>query len=166
MEVINFLINISPIALAFLIIGLIFVIFEMFHPGLSAPGIVGSILLIVGIVLTAKTFIEGVILVIIILTILGIALSIVIHSFSKGHLSKVLVLNEISKKESDLLEFDDMQYFVGKEGKSITVLRPSGIGDFDGIRLDVITEGEFIEKNCNIEVSRIDGKKIIVKQIK
>jgi membrane-bound ClpP family serine protease len=166
MDTISFLFNITPVALVFLIVGLCLVIFEMFHPGLSAPGILGCILLILGVIVTAKSFLEGMILVIMILAVLGIALSIVVHSVTKGHLSRVLILSETSKKESDSTKFDDMQYFVGKEGKTLTTLRPSGMADFDGVRLDVITEGDFIEKDRSVNVIRIDGKKIIVKENK
>lgn len=52
---------------------------------------------------------------------------------------------------------------VGHEGKTLSVLRPSGIGDFDGVRLNVVTEGEFIENGTPIRIVRVEGGKIVVK---
>ena len=49
------------------------------------------------------------------------------------------------------------------EGKTLSVLRPSGIGDFDGMRLNVVTEGEFIENGTPIRIVRVEGGKIVVK---
>lgn len=46
------------------------------------------------------------------------------------------------------------------------MLRPSGIGDFDGVRLNVVTEGEFIENGVAIRIARVEGGKIVVKAIK
>ena len=53
-----------------------------------------------------------------------------------------------------------------KKGIAISTLRPSGICEFDGVRLDVITEGEFIEIGTNVVVSKIDEGHIIVRPIK
>ena len=55
---------------------------------------------------------------------------------------------------------------VGHEGRTRSVLRPSGIGDFDGVRLNVVTEGEFIENGVAIRIARVEGGKIVVKAIK
>jgi len=166
MYVFSFLVHLDPLAAICLISGVILVIFEMFHPGLAAPGIFGSILLILGVVLSAKTPMDALILIIIILAILGIALTIVIHSVTKGHLSKVLILSETSKRESERQILDDLVYFIDKECTSITPLRPSGIADFNGVRLDVISTGEFIEKDKKLIILKVDGKKIVVKEVK
>ena len=58
-----------------------------------------------------------------------------------------------------------MQVLVGKCGRTTSVLRPSGIGDFDGVRLNVVTEGEYLENGTAIRIVRVDGGRIVVKQI-
>ncbi|MCX7727384.1 MAG: hypothetical protein N2053_11125 [Chitinispirillaceae bacterium] len=49
-------------------------------------------------------------------------------------------------------------------GVTITDLHPTGIALFNGKRYDVISRGEFIEKNSSIEILSIEGNKIIVKK--
>ena len=56
-----------------------------------------------------------------------------------------------------------MQVLVGKRGVTTSVLRPAGIGDFDGVRLNVVTEGGFIERGMPIEIVSVQGARIVVK---
>jgi len=51
---------------------------------------------------------------------------------------------------------------LGKEGIAITNLRPSGTAEFEGIKYDVITEGEFISFGSAVRVLRTVKSKIIV----
>jgi len=50
-------------------------------------------------------------------------------------------------------------------GTSLTMLRPSGTAIIDNQRYDVVTDGEFIEKDSAIIVNQIDGNRIIVRKV-
>lgn len=165
MSVITLLTSINLVAAICLIAGLVFVIIELAHPGISFPGILGGILIVVGFVLTVKTIMDVIILAILVLAVLGIALSIVVHSATKGHLSRVLVLSESLDKEAKNTINNDLQYFIGREGITLTPLRPSGSTDFDGVRLDVISAGEFIEKGRTVRIVRMDDGKFVVEEL-
>ena len=52
---------------------------------------------------------------------------------------------------------------LGKVGVSITALRPSGIAEIGGARLDVMTSGEFIAPSTAIEVTDVKGLHILVR---
>jgi Membrane-bound serine protease (ClpP class) len=54
---------------------------------------------------------------------------------------------------------------MGKEGISTTVLRPSGVVDFDGVKIDVVTEGEFILQGRNVKVIKVGGSSIVVREM-
>jgi len=58
---------------------------------------------------------------------------------------------------------DDKSEYIGKTGKALTPLRPVGAAIIDGKRIDVVTEGELIERDTQIEVIRVEGNKIFVK---
>lgn len=147
------------------ILGFILVVIEMFHPGFGAPGIIGGILLILGVILTATSFLEAFIMIIIILAILGVALTIVLQSVTKGRLSKNLILQNTQKKEEGYIGTEDLKYFLEKEGKTLTVLRPSGLADFQGVKLDVVSEGEFISKDVKVKIVKVEGRRIVVRAI-
>jgi len=61
-----------------------------------------------------------------------------------------------SAPESDLR-------WLGKRGRATTPLRPAGIADIEGARVDVVSEGELIEPGTPIEVARVDGNRIVVR---
>lgn len=147
------------------ILGFLLVIVEMFHPGIGAPGIAGGLLLVLGVVLIAKSVIEVLTLLIIIIAILGIALAIVLQSVTKGKLNKNLILHEFQEKDAGYIGTEDLNYFLGHEGVTLTILRPSGTADFDGIKLDVVSEGEFIQKEKKVKIIKVQGRRIVVKEI-
>ncbi len=152
------------VSLLCLITGLVLVIVEMFIPGFGVPGITGLILLVIGVVLYAKSPLQALIMVVIILAILGVALTLVLQSASKGHLSRHLVLQERLEDDVRFSAADDLNYFVGNEGITLTVLRPSGTANFDGVKLDVVSDGEFIPKQSTVIITKIEGHRIVVKQ--
>ena len=51
---------------------------------------------------------------------------------------------------------------VGKHGTTQSPLRPSGIALIDGKRVDVVSEGEFIDRDTAIEVTHTEGARIVV----
>ncbi len=60
---------------------------------------------------------------------------------------------------------EDYAQYLGQTGKAISTLRPAGIGIFDHKRLDVVAEGEFIEKDSPIKVVKVEGYKILVRKV-
>jgi membrane-bound serine protease (ClpP class) len=50
----------------------------------------------------------------------------------------------------------------GKEGLASTVLRPSGIAEIAGRRVDVVAEGRFIEAGERIRVIKVEGNRVVV----
>lgn len=54
--------------------------------------------------------------------------------------------------------------WLGRVGRTTSPLRPAGIADIDGERVDVVSEGEMIEADTAIVVSRVDGNRIVVRR--
>lgn len=152
-----------PIALIALIVGYILLVVEMCIPGFGAPGILGTILAVLGIITMQPSPMQALIVVVVYVVLLCIALAICLRSAAKGRLSKSkLVLNEVSTQA----DANELGYFVGKLGTAHTPLRPAGIAEFDGVKLSVVSEGDFIEKGAPLRVDRVEGKRIIVAQIR
>ncbi len=55
--------------------------------------------------------------------------------------------------------------WLGKRGTAGSTLRPAGIAHFDHERVDVVTEGEYIEAGDRIEVVRVEGNRIVVRRV-
>ncbi len=52
--------------------------------------------------------------------------------------------------------------YVGRTGTAVTVLRPTGAIEIDGERLDVVTEGEFLEPGTPVRVLYVQGSRVVV----
>ena len=50
-------------------------------------------------------------------------------------------------------------------GVAITQLRPSGAAVFNGKRVDVITEGELIDRGVSVKVIEIEGARVVVREV-
>lgn len=59
----------------------------------------------------------------------------------------------------------ELDAYSGKEGVAVTVLRPAGIALIDGKRVNVVTDGEFIEKNAPVKVVEVEGGRIVVRPL-
>jgi membrane-bound serine protease (ClpP class) len=54
--------------------------------------------------------------------------------------------------------------WLGKSGIAFSPLRPAGIAEIDGERVDVVSDGEFIDSGAPIVVTRVDGNRIVVRR--
>ena len=54
---------------------------------------------------------------------------------------------------------------VGMKGKALTILHPTGKIEVDNNTLDVVTDGEYIEKGKIVEIIEISGNRIVVKAL-
>ena len=152
--------------LIMMLVGVGLLVFEMYVPGFGVPGISGIALLTLGFVLLKPTLAQGLVLFAILAAILCIALSICLYSASKGRLSRSkLVLNDVAVS-AEAAENNDMNYFIGREGVTHTALRPAGIGEFDGVKLNVVSDGEFIAQGKAIRVQSVEGNRIVVRELR
>ncbi|MDP4836594.1 MAG: hypothetical protein NWS01_05505 [Burkholderiales bacterium] len=54
--------------------------------------------------------------------------------------------------------------WLGRTGQAHSTLRPAGIADFQGHRVDVVSDGEFIDAGTPIRVLHVDGNRIVVQR--
>ena len=147
------------------LLGMILIIVEVFLPGFGLPGIGGIVLVGAGVVMVGMHFgsLTAVGTLLVIIAVLAVLISWVLRQASRGGGKR----SDLFLQERDDLrtQQEDMKVLVGKSGTTTSVLRPAGIGDFDGVRLNVVTEGGFIEKDMPIEIVRVDGSRIVVKPV-
>jgi membrane-bound serine protease (ClpP class) len=54
---------------------------------------------------------------------------------------------------------------LGRAGTTLSPLRPAGVAEIDGERVDVVSDGSFIEGGAAIEVIRVEGNRIVVRSL-
>ena len=148
--------------------GLGLLVVEMFVPGFGVPGVSGIVLLLAGAVLVGikHGLLAAVGLIVIIVALVAIMLSVALKSAADGRLSKSkLILHESESSREGFLSSGDMSVFLGREGETRTALRPSGIAEFDGVRLNVVSDGVFIAQGVRVKIVRVDGNRFLVHTI-
>lgn len=150
------------------VIGVGLLVLEAFMPGFGLPGIAGIILQIVSIALTwmGNGPLAALGMTLIVLSVDAIAVSLALHSATKGKLSKSkIILRETESSDAGYRSNEDMEVFLGKEGVTITVLRPTGMAEFDGVRLNVVSEGEFVQTGVKVRIVDVEGSRILVRTV-
>lgn len=151
-------------ALIMMIAGFALLVVEMYIPGFGLAGISGTALMVIGIVVMKPSPLQALILILISVILLSIAFSLAMHSISKGRLSRSkLVLNEALNQKTNA-EAEDLSYFIGKVGQTRTALRPAGIAEFDGVKLNVVSDGDFVNNQRYVRVERVEGNRIVVRE--
>ena len=59
----------------------------------------------------------------------------------------------------------DLSHLEGERGVAITDLRPAGTARFGLERTDVVTEGGYVSRGSDIEVLRVDGSRVTVREV-
>ena len=153
------------VAIILFVAGFILIGIEMVIPGFSIPGVSGIICLVVAIFLVSDSFVEGAIIALVIMALLGIMFVIILGILSKARLKSPIILKDEQNKEKGFISSNDLNYLLGKQGVAVTDLRPSGTADFDGIEFDVLSEGKYISKDTRLVIFKVQGSKLIVKAI-
>ncbi len=151
-------------SLAIFVTGLILLIVEAIVPGFGLPGISGIILVIAGTILAMGTITSALVSLSIAIILTAIITILLIKLGHKSpHLEKI-VLTTHQKDEEGYLSASTKEEYLGKEGMTVSELRPSGIIEIDGKRLDALSEGSFIPKETPIKIVRVEGSKIFVRR--
>ncbi len=78
--------------------------------------------------------------------------------------SPVTLRETLSREHGVTSQAEDMEQYLGQEGIALTDLRPSGMALLNDQRTDVVTRGEYLEKETPIIVIKITGNQIVVKK--
>lgn len=148
------------------IAGIVLMLLEMFVPSFGILGILGLLALSSGIVLAAYNSGQA-------LTSLGIAflgalivLAIAFRYLKHRGVWNKFILKDEFKSESGYTTSASKEHLIGKTGTALTVLRPSGTALIDDERIDVVTNGEYIEPSRPIKVVQVEGTRVVVRELK
>ena len=148
------------LVIGLVVLGVLAIFLEMLMPGWDAyVGVfVGIVAFAVAAGVAISSSIEGVIFFIGALVALlvvggyGMYLFLKRRQFSNG-----MILTEVDDAPQE-----DVSGFLGMEGRAVTLLRPVGDVDFNGVRMQVSSDGPFIEKGAKVRVTETQATKIIV----
>lgn len=149
------------------LLGIILLGVEMLVPGFGLPGIGGIVCIFVSIVLTAPDWETGIVSLVLALVGTIVLLLISFKLLTKRKFWDRLVLGlKYAKEEGYVSQRQDLEQYIGQQGLASTPLRPAGTVVLDnGTRLDVVTEGEYVQRGERVEVVRVEGVRIVARSL-
>jgi membrane-bound serine protease (ClpP class) len=78
---------------------------------------------------------------------------------------RLVLETELAAREGFASAPETDRAWLGKHGTTASPLRPAGIADIEGERVDVVSDGEFIDAGDSITVVRVDGNRIVVRRL-
>jgi membrane-bound serine protease (ClpP class) len=154
--------------------GVILLAIELFvTPGFGVTGVLGLAALLGGLGLSLVgagatwAVILGAIGRVAVSLLLAIAASLLLLRFvPRLPIGRRLVLEtELTAREGFASAPERDRAWLGKRGMAASPLRPAGIADIEGERVDVVSDGEFIDPGDPIMVVRVDGNRIVVRRL-
>ena len=148
-------------------IGLLLLLAEIFFiPGFGLAGIGGIAAILTSIFLALGNITQATYSILIALSISVIGFFLLIKYIPSTRTWKKFVLSTEQKKELGYtVGTRDLKRLIGNKGIAITTLRPSGIAEVHGKKLNVLTRGEYVDANTKIEIVSVEGNKIVVEAI-
>lgn len=148
------------------ILGLVMLVLELFVPSFGILGLLGSISLVAGVVRAAYSYTHAMFSLGIAFAAATVVIIIVAVIFKERGIWNRFILKDSLSKEQGFVPVAEKLNLVGLKGISVTPLRPSGTAMIANERVDVVTEGSFIQTNAPISVVKVEGGRIVVKEIK
>ncbi|OON97484.1 MAG: hypothetical protein ATN36_03405 [Epulopiscium sp. Nele67-Bin005] len=155
--------GVTSLSLIFLVLGFILIGVELTAPGLSLPGLGGIICLLISIFMIADNFTEGIMITLSIIIALSVMFFVIVKLLSKGILHNKLVLKQSIPQTNN--EINELQIFLGQEGITATDLKPTGFATFGNTRIEVVSDGNYINEQVKVKCIAINGKTLTVSQI-
>ena len=164
--------------LILLLLGLVLLAIEVFViPGFGVAGVAGFICIALGMILSFQDFVlpdpelpwQQDILVSNLTKVLGsfvvaFGAALVFLSYFFPRLGKLVEgpYLDTTLADSHADSHEARQVTVGESGTAATFLRPAGKARFGARDIDVVTEGDFIEKGTRVKILAIRGNRVVV----
>lgn len=151
-----------PILLVFLGIGLVVV--EVYVvPGFNVVGILGFLLIVfaIGLGFSQEGWTGGFLA---LGSTVGLGSLVAYMMWKTGAWERFVLATSLAPGDSSSEnQADQRAQFLGKTGVALTPLRPTGVIEIDGERVEAVTGGEFISAGSQVRVMAMDRRRIFVR---
>ncbi|OYD07664.1 NfeD family protein [Paludifilum halophilum] len=146
--------------------GILLMIIEIFVPGFGIFGILGLVALGAAVVSAAYDKIFSLVSLLIAMVVTGVGAGVAIKYFGAKGIWRRFVLSAAQNNKTGYTSNQQERYdLIGKQGKTVTPLRPAGTAEIEGVRQDVVSRGEFIPPDTSVEVVDTEGVRVVVRPV-
>lgn len=145
------------------VVGVILLLVEVFFPNFGILGLAGVGAIVASVVLSAATAGEGLRLLASSVFLAALVIAVSFRYLKRSGLWSQIVLQFAETKERGYVGPQDASSLLGKEGAALTPLRPAGMAEIEGRRVDVVSEGMFIAPGMPVVVVAVEGTRVVVR---
>lgn len=146
------------------IIGIVLIVLEFFLAG-GIAGLLGAVAIVVSIILAGANPVFMAYSVLIAIAVAVSGMVIIMKFFGrKLHLLNKVILMDSTDTESGYVSNVNRVELLGKKAMTITPLRPSGTIDMEGERIDVVSQGSYIDRGKHVIIVKVEGSRIVVRE--
>ncbi len=152
------------IPIALILVGLALVVVEVtLVPGTNVVGVVGVLGAAAGVVLAFVEFGAAGGLGTLAATVLA-AGGLAYVLWESGAWDRFVLSDSLLRDTAaDATEHESRARLLGRDGTAVTPLRPAGLAEIDGQRVEVETEGAFVASGSRVHVVALDRRRVIVR---
>ena len=145
--------------------GILLLIIELYVPGFGFWGISGLSCIIFSFYLTLGGNMVAVTMLSISFVVAIVTFLVILKYLPSSRLWTKMVLKESENAKGGFSSSDDYSSYLGKEGVVVSLLRPAGMMTIDGVQIDVVSEGQYIEPGTKVKVVSVNGNRIVVRSV-
>lgn len=146
----------------FFVAGMALILLEFILPG-AICGIVGTILLLISLGIGVSAYPDYALAIIV-----GegagalVALLLGILVLARTPLGRRFVMDTEQRAEAGYISAPTDSGLAGKSGVALTALRPAGVIEVEGERLDAVADGAYIAAGARVRILEVHGSRIVV----
>ena len=156
------------VAYGLIAVGLVLMAAELFLPTHGILFGLGLAAGLVGVILSFSAgFSTGVTTLTVVVVVVPLFVMALLNLWPKTPMGKRLVLHGPDDDEAvaNMPVSLELERLRGRFGRTLSPLRPCGVVDFDGKRVDTMTEGEMIDANQWVRCIDIKGGRVLVRSV-
>lgn len=151
-------------SLILFILGAVLIVLEVFIAG-GIAGVIGAVAIVGSIIMAGGNPMYMALSVLIAIAIAALGAVMIIKMFGKKlHLLNRFVLMDATDTESGYVSNVNRTELLEQKAVTATALRPSGTIELDGERIDVVSEGSYIDKGKDVIIVKVEGSRVVVRE--
>ena len=145
--------------------GILFIIVEILMPTVGLLAGIGVAAMLYSVVLAMGGDINAIYAMLAALALSVVLFAAIVKRLPSSRLWKKFVLSDQSTSQRGYVSAESREGLVGKRGRVLTELRPSGTILLEGGPVDVVSEGAFVGKEEQVEVVAVYGSRVVVRKV-
>jgi len=147
------------------LVGIFFLAAEVLLPATGVLGLIGALAMLYSVILALGGDVNAVYALIASLLLAVLIFLLLLRFLPESRLWKKVVLRDASTTLEGYVSAKERSDIVGRKATVLTDVRPAGSILVDGVPVDVVSEGAYIEKGALVYVAEVHGARVVVRRV-